>query len=500
MVGLFLAATLSVAGGSTAPSSGALELRLRIDGPLNAPMRLRFSPYVDHVDVRIPLRNGTTITETAGTSIPYDRRPDKLIVPVIPLPADLQTPATLVAEVHAEDLRFAQPVLETNYPANPSAEPDAFYIITIGLLSGIALYHLLLFGALRDRNIGLYVLYLAAFVLYEFTSSGLGWRYLWPFASIPAIAALRVAALVVAVAVTVFARSFMQTAKNAATADRVLVGSIGFTAVATIVGLVFPATAAVAAIVADVGLLAGIVALAVTSAICVRNGVGTARFFLIGFSGLFAGAIVKILVDDFGGISSSAHFYGIELGVSFDALVLALGIAYRMRLQERLARTDPLTGVANRRHFDDRLRAEWSRSGRYNKALAVLMIDVDRFKPYNDSLGHLAGDACLRTIANAASAVVQRADEIFARYGGEEFGVILPDANPESARAVAERIRAAIEALGLKHPAGGVVTVSIGVDCCIGTPHTDPQTTLAQADAALYAAKKRGGNCIEFAA
>jgi len=497
MLGLLLAATLTITGGVNALSSGTSDLHFRIDGPATAPLRLHFSQYVDRVEARIPLANGTVVTELAGTSVPFWQRTVRTIDPVLPIPAGVTYPVTIDASVHAEDRRFAIPTLETNYPENPTSEPDAFYILTVGLLLGIALYHLVLYGALRDRNIGLYVVYLAAFILYEFTASGLAWRYLWPFASIPSIAALRVAAFIVALAVMLFARSFMQTAKNARIADGVFVGAIGLTGVATLIGILFPPTLAVAAIVADVGLLLGIVALTVTAALCVRRGVRSAGFFLIGFSGLFIGAIIKIVVDDLGSISSTAHFYGIELGVSFDAIVLALGLADRMRLQERLARTDALTGVANRRMFDERLKAEWSRSGRYNKPLAVLMVDIDRFKPYNDALGHLAGDACLRTIANAANAAVQRADEIFARYGGEEFAVILPDTNPASAMAVAERIRGAVEALAVPHPDGGLLTVSVGVEWTTGVPHVEASASVAHADDAMYRAKARGGNCVE---
>jgi diguanylate cyclase (GGDEF)-like protein len=511
MLGLMLAATLTLEGRPAAlPQSGGVEYRVRIDGPVASPLRLHFTQYVDRVEATIPLANGSDVMAVAGTAIPYNARAAKTIDPMIPLPAAMAVPATIELRVHAEDLRFATPVLETNYPENPVSEPDAFYILTVGLLLGIALYHAMLFIALRDRNVGLYVLYLFGFILYEMTASGLAWRELWPFASIPAIGALRVVSAIVALAVTAFARSFMRTAKNAPPADRVLLGAIALTLVATIVGAVAPATLAISAIVADVGLLLSILACTACAIICWRRRVRSAMFFFIGFTGLFIGAIVKILVDDFGGIQSSAHFYGIELGVCFDSIVLAFGIADRMRLdtrareraqataaeQERLALTDALTGIANRRQFDARLGAEWNRAVRQKTPLAIVMLDIDRFKLYNDASGHGAGDECLQLVATTANALAQRADEVFARYGGEEFAMILPGCTVDGATVIAQRIVQAVRDLNLTHPAGGVLTLSAGVAAYEGGPFVDHAVLVADADAALYRAKASGGDCV----
>jgi diguanylate cyclase (GGDEF)-like protein len=271
-----------------------------------------------------------------------------------------------------------------------------------------------------------------------------------------------------------------------------------------------PATAAVAAIAADIGLLASIVSCTVLAVICARRGVREATFFLIGFTGLFIGAVIKIVVDDTGGITSGAHFFGIEVGVSFDAVVLSLGLADRMRREirereqaqalaaehERNAMTDSLTGVPNRRAFDDRLRSEWNRCGRSVTPIAVAMFDVDRFKPFNDRAGHIAGDECLRLIAQSAQSLLRRADEFFARYGGEEFSVILPGRTLAEAQIVARRVTRAIRELAIQHPDGDIVTMSAGVYACIPEPHTDTELLLSGADAALYRAKQSGGDRV----
>ena len=164
---------------------------------------------------------------------------------------------------------------------------------------------------------------------------------------------------------------------------------------------------------------------------------------------------------------------------------------------ERLATRDGLTGVANRRCFDDTLNTEWRRASRESRALSLLMIDVDFFKRYNDTYGHQGGDECLCQVAAAMSSVVKRASDAVARYGGEEFSVLMPATEPEGALLVAERIRAAVEALHLPHSGSEVadhVTISIGVASAHATSTGLPAGLVAAADAALYRAKHEGRN------
>lgn len=506
---LLFAAALTVFPQHPGLSAGEQTIRVRIDGPVTTPLRLRFSMYVDRVEAAIPLRGGGVAREAAGTNVPFAQRSLHAITPLLPLPQDMRVPATITLQVYAEDERFAEPTLETNYPENPPDVAYVFYTLTIGLLLGIALYHLMLFAALRDRYIALYIVYLCAFMFYELVASGLAWQVLWPFASVPGLAALRFSSMIVALGVYVFAANFMQTRRNAPTAHYVFTVAVAATVLATLIGLIFPSTIAVMAIVADLGLLFGIFSCTATAIICVRRGVRAARFFLIGFAGLFVGGIMKIVGDDIGSLNSLAHFYGVETGVSFDAVILALGLADRMRTtvrereraqalaaqHERSALTDSLTGVPNRRCFDERLRSEWNRAARSGECLALVMIDVDRFKPYNDTAGHLEGDACLRLIAQSASSCLRRAGEVFARYGGEEFAAILPNCPLDAAMATGERIAATIRELQIEHPAGGHVTVSVGVASRSAFRPEDLELLIQDADGALYQAKHSGGDC-----
>jgi diguanylate cyclase (GGDEF)-like protein/PAS domain S-box-containing protein len=164
--------------------------------------------------------------------------------------------------------------------------------------------------------------------------------------------------------------------------------------------------------------------------------------------------------------------------------------------------TDGLTGLANRRRFDEALETAWRLAMRKGFLLALLMIDVDQFKQYNDHYGHQEGDRCLQIVAAAIGNRVRRAGEIAARYGGEEFAVLLSDTDASAAARLAEDIRTAVQAGNVRHepnqPAG-VVTVSIGVAAITPIPNdafTQPADLLARADAALYAAKRAGRNTV----
>jgi len=165
-----------------------------------------------------------------------------------------------------------------------------------------------------------------------------------------------------------------------------------------------------------------------------------------------------------------------------------------------LADHDGMTGIANRRRFEEALALETARASRSGAPLSLVMFDVDFFKRYNDSYGHVAGDACLRQVAAALRDSLGRPADLPARYGGEEFVALLPDTKPAGARMVAERIRAAVMALQIEHigNASGIVTISAGVYTLIdGGDQTQAATTLVErADALLYQAKQSGRNQV----
>ena len=158
---------------------------------------------------------------------------------------------------------------------------------------------------------------------------------------------------------------------------------------------------------------------------------------------------------------------------------------------------DGLTGVRNRRCFDERLASDWGRSMRNGSALSVVLLDVDFFKRYNDSHGHQAGDACLREVANCLRITLKRPGDLAARYGGEEFVCLLPDTGLQGAMDVARQIGGAVQALGIAHGDSSVapiVTVSLGVGSTSGYAFSSAAALLREADAQLYSAKGQGRN------
>jgi diguanylate cyclase (GGDEF)-like protein len=164
---------------------------------------------------------------------------------------------------------------------------------------------------------------------------------------------------------------------------------------------------------------------------------------------------------------------------------------------QRLASLDGLTGVANRRRFDEYLDVEWRRLAREKLPLSLILCDIDFFKKYNDTYGHQAGDACLRRVADALRFCARRSVDLVARYGGEEFAVILPNTTDVGASLVAEEIRTVVNALEIAHAQSAVsehVTLSLGVACMQPTVNAPPSILIAVADAALYKAKAAGRN------
>ena len=165
---------------------------------------------------------------------------------------------------------------------------------------------------------------------------------------------------------------------------------------------------------------------------------------------------------------------------------------------ENIASTDSLTGVPNRRSFNQRFTAEWRRGVRRGTSLAMLLVDIDFFKPFNDTYGHVAGDAALQQVATALSSCLARSEDFFARYGGEEFVAILPDTDNAGALSIAERMRQSVIDLGIAHSGSLLqrLTISIGVAWKVPTRNVRSDSLIEAADVALYQAKRTGRNRV----
>lgn len=185
------------------------------------------------------------------------------------------------------------------------------------------------------------------------------------------------------------------------------------------------------------------------------------------------------------------------LGETFNSMIEQL--QHDFNELERYSNIDGLTGLSNRRYFEQRLHEEWSRSIRHQSPLALLFIDIDYFKRYNDHYGHLRGDDCLRRVSQAIQHAVKRDIDVAARYGGEEFVIMLPGTDIAGAEQVARELQKAIRKLHIEHSGSNVepfVTLSIGIASFIPRFPDKPDSLVHAADKALYKAKDRGRNCI----
>jgi diguanylate cyclase (GGDEF)-like protein len=240
---------------------------------------------------------------------------------------------------------------------------------------------------------------------------------------------------------------------------------------------------------------AGIIAAGIRA---LGRGYPGARFFVVGSIG---GLIGLYGYDFFGlGFAWEAMWITIALADRINATAGDSQLSSRIANAELqvLAELDPLTGVPNRRAFDDRLNAEWERALLTGTPVGVIMIDVDHFKEYNDRFGHVAGDLCLSKIAQACAGALKRGGDFFARYGGEEFAAILATQNDDSLVLIAERMRESVAAEAMAHPGQpeGIVTISLGTARMKPALDATPTTLVAAADDALYEAKSRGRNCV----
>lgn len=189
--------------------------------------------------------------------------------------------------------------------------------------------------------------------------------------------------------------------------------------------------------------------------------------------------------------------YNKELQRQIAERTAELSAANRKLLE--LSEMDGLTGIANRRKFDNEFDIAWRRAIREQQHLSLMMLDIDHFKEYNDQYGHQQGDGCLQLVAKTLGSVIQRAGDLVARYGGEEFVVILPGAGIHAATAIAEKLRLAVENERMPHvdnPPLSKLTISIGVASIVPDPDELPTTLLRQADANLYRAKHEGRNRV----
>jgi diguanylate cyclase (GGDEF)-like protein len=349
--------------------------------------------------------------------------------------------------------------------------------IFLGFFTAIGLYNGLVFVLTRERPFLWYTGIMASMVCFQIGLEP------WPVHVLPPRLQYvyeGVTSFLYFGCIVGFARSFLRLPARRPALDRLLLALFALMTLAIALQHVLPYTR-LHSVLEDVLLLGLLATCLVAGLSTMRSGDAAARYYVIGFACVMLGVAVEDIGLELHSISARYQnvwqsFY--ELGVAAEALFLALALAARVRS----ASVDQLTAVANRRAFDEALALAWHASQTRGTPFALVLIDLDDFKGYNDRLGHAAGDALLRAVARACADCTRDRVDTFARYGGDEFAAVLPRAASDEAAEVALRMQQAVS-----------VTCAIGISAGVATTDTNPPSILAmigEADAALYANKR----------
>ena len=354
----------------------------------------------------------------------------------------------------------------------------------------LVLYNFFLFVIVRDRGIFYYLLYATSYGLYFAVHNGFAFQHLWPDSPTWGNQALLVLLSLSLVFGMQFTRTFLGTSAFLPKLDKLAVALQGLAVLALAASFVAP----YALLILPLALLT----IVVTSLIIVMGSIGLvkgyrpARYFMVAWGLLLVG-VMAYMLKVFGLLPHNMLTQnGFQVGSLLEMVLLSLALASRLRDLRRQSLTDTLTRLPNRRFFDEVSVGEFERRRRSRGALALLVIDIDHFKQFNDRHGHARGDEVLQLVAAKLQQGVRRGDSV-CRYGGEEFAVILPGADGAQAAELAESLRTTVQECA---PAEAAVTVSIGVASTHDGRFDSIDDLFRAADAALYAAKDAGRNRV----
>ena len=534
------------------PTSGALSfgftrsamwLRVVLHNPTAAPsaqLLLVPNPLISQVSLFAPDASGRYQATHTGGDQPFATRPYPDRQMGFPLAVPPQAEQVLYLRVQSTIGLLVPlqlwPLADYAKQARNDYGVQAWYF---GMAAAMALFNLMLFIALRDRIYLLYVAFVGCVAFSLARKGGLATEFLWPGVVTWTNVSYYSGSSLALVAFMLFTRRMLNTAELWPLAHLVLAG-LAVAHLVAVVGYVL-ALEVVARYALVLFLLSATTVVAVGVWGVVKR-MRAAYFYMGAFAMLLLGAMTTLL-RTLGWLPTNALTVdGLQLGSALEMLLLAFALADRfnqmrreklkaqrelVETQQRLLQTlqaserelaqrvddrthelqalneklealsmvDGLTGISNRRQFDQELQKAWARLERLGQPLALGMLDVDLFKRYNDHYGHQAGDECLRKVAQAIASV-GRSTDLVARYGGEEFVMVAPASDGPSALLLAQRACQAVQALGVAHALSpfGVVTLSCGAACLVPGAGRTPQDLLGQADAALYQAKAQGSN------
>ena len=443
----------------------------------------------------------------------------------------------------------------TLWPDNSYFEVDQYRFAEHGVYYGIvlvmALYNFFLFLRLRDSAYLFYVLYVVTFAVAQMSLTGFAYQFIWPDFPEWNQQSIAVITPLIVTSGMVFVSNFLKLEGNHPYINRCIYGQAWLGIVIAFLSTILPYEVMIP-YGAALAILTCLSILFISYYITIKTRQKYAIYFSVAWSTFLIGTVI-LAMNKFGflprnGVTESAA----QIGSAVEIILLSFALAERLHdattrrfkaeaetlkisqklietkeaqnealeveVEQRtrdlslalekvnklngeledLTTTDQVTGVRNRRYFDEIMVREFKRGKRNQRELSLIMIDLDHFKSVNDTYGHQAGDKCLKTVASEVYRLVKRPPDLVCRYGGEELAVVLPETKREGAMIIAKRIRAHIEALWIETNEGRFhVTASLGVSSCIPSGDNSVDVLIEEADQALYEAKRKGRNRVE---
>lgn len=489
-----------------------LKFEVEIEEPLSEERFLILEyPHIDYLDVFWKDSKNREGEFHTGDMLSFRERPVKDRFFVFPLPLEDKGIVEVFVRIRSEGSLSLPLYLITRSKLESSTRLSLILNgMYFGALTIMVFYNFFLFIGIREKAYAYYVFLISSITYFTIMSSGYGFWFLLPDSPRFVNSSFIVVTCIIMIFLGLFAEEYLQTKNFHPITHKIIRGFTGIWMILVFLPFFFPLkyllpTTAILPI-------GEIFLLIVVSAIQTVRKDRKATIFLSAWVLSLIGTIVFSL-NKLGFYDSEEVASGmLKVGLLSNVVLLSLGLVDRINTfrkekdeyKERadklleLSLLDPLTGVANRRFFDQELEREWNRSVRTERPLSVLMIDVDFFKAYNDTYGHLKGDQVLERVAQSLKECLNRSSDMIARFGGEEFAVILPDTPVEGAIVVALNMLQTVEDMGIEHSQSTFtrVTVSIGVSSNTDHDiHSYPEL-LGLADKNLYDAKAFGRNHI----
>jgi diguanylate cyclase (GGDEF)-like protein len=448
-------------------------------------------PLIDYLDLWAPTGNGSWEHTATGDQTVFSTREfaHRDFIFELRLPAKSER-TFFLRGASAGPVDLSLTLYEPHALVATLSEEQLAYGAYFGGFLVLVLYNFFIFLIARDRAFFFYLLYATSYGMYFAIHNGLAFQFLWPNSPAWGNQSLLVLLALTLVFGLQFTRTFLNTAGFASRLDKCAIALQALAALGVIASFFAPYSILILPLALQTVVVT--VLIMTMGTLGVIKGYQPARYFMIAWGMLLVGVLAYML-KVFGLLPHNALTQnGFQVGSLMEMVLLSLALASRLRDLRRQSRTDTLTKVPNRRFFDDVAAIEFERAKRNPGAVALLVVDIDHFKQFNDRYGHARGDEVLKLVADHLRDGVRRGDSV-CRYGGEEFALILPGADGAEAAIVAETLRRTLEST---LSADAPITISIGIASTRDREFDNVDDLFRAADGALYRAKDLGRNRV----